>query len=200
MEGDLNTRRWIKVRRDKGQTIPATIEHADAMMQELIMLLHHYSTSKIVEIISKVQRPVMKAYDRPTGLWVAVVGPNDWKSKHRGDLLDQNLYEVKLAGKHNLLFMNTREQLSAFTKAYGLKLKGETRIAIDWAKVAAEYQGVIIAFFFAEHDDYDDLFWYGAWGCASGCIWDKYAISGVSLIREGDQFLGLKFLPTVSFE
>ena len=164
------------------------------------MLLHHYSTSKIVEIISKVQRPAMKPYDRPTGFWVSVVGPNDWKSKHRGDLLDQNLYEVKLSGKHNLLFMSTREHLSAFTKAYGLKLRDETRVAIDWTKVAAEYQGVLIAPFFAEHDDYDDLFWYGAWGCASGCIWDKDAISGISLIREGDPFLGLKFLPTVSFE
>lgn len=81
------------------------------MMQKLTMLLHHYSTSKIVEIISKVQRPVIKPYDRPTGFWVSVVGPNDWKSKHRGDLLDQNLYEVKLAGKHNLLYMNTRERL-----------------------------------------------------------------------------------------
>jgi len=178
----------------------ADIEYADAMMRESIMLLHHYSTSKIIEITSKVQRPVMKPYDRPTGFWVSVVGPNDWKSKHRGDLLDQNLYEVKLAGEHNLLFMNTREHLSEFTKAYGIKLKGETRIAIDWARVAANYQGVIIAPFFTEHEDYDDLFWYGAWGCASGCIWDKNAISGISLVREGDQFLGLKYLPTVSFE
>ncbi len=137
---------------------------------------------------------------RPPDAVLSFVGPNDWKSKHRGDLRDQNLYEVKLAGKHHLLFMSTREQLSAFTKAYSLKLKDETRIAIDWTKVAAEYQGVLIAPFFAEHDDYDDLFWYGAWGCASGCIWDKDAISGISLIREGDQFLGLKFLPTVSFE
>jgi hypothetical protein len=54
--------------------------------------------------------------------------------------------------------MNTREHLSVFTKAYGIKLKGETRIAIDWAKVAADYQGVIIAPFFTEHEDYDDLF------------------------------------------
>ena len=59
------------------------------------MLLHHYSISKIVEIMSKVQRPVMKPYDRHTGFWVSVVGPNDWKSKHLGDLLDQNLYEVR---------------------------------------------------------------------------------------------------------
>ena len=120
----------------------AAIEYADAMMRESIMLLHHYSASKIVEIISKVQRPVMKPYDRPTGFWVSVVGPNDWKSKHRGDLLDQNLYEVKLAGEHNLHFMYTREQLSVFTKAYGIKLKGETRIAIDWAKVAADCRHV----------------------------------------------------------
>lgn len=164
------------------------------------MLLNHYSTSKIVEIISKVQCPVMKPYDRPTGFWVSVVGPNDWKSKHPGDLLHQNLYEVKLASEHNLLFMSTREQLSEFTKEYGLKLIGEARIAIDWPKVAADYRGVIIAPFFAEYDDYDDLFWYGAWECASGCIWDINAISGISLVREGDQFLGLKYLPTVSFE
>ncbi len=170
------------------------------MMRESIMVLHHYSTSKIVEIISKVQHPVMKPYDRPIGFWVSVVGPNDWKSMHRGYLLDQNLYEVKLASEHNVLFMSTRKQLSVFTKEYGLKLRGETRIAIDWRKVAADYQGVIIAPFFEEHDDYDDLFWYGAWGCASGCIWDKSAISGISLVRGGDQFLGLKYLPTLPFE
>lgn len=93
--------------------------------------------------------------------------------------------------------MASKEQLFAFTKTYGIQLEGETRIAIDWPKVASEYQGVMITPFFTE---YDDLFWYGAWGYASGCIWDKAAISGIGRSRDGDPFEGLEHLPSVSFE
>jgi hypothetical protein len=152
----------------------------------LPMLLHHYSDNKISEIITKGQSSEKKHYTRPIGLWVSVVGDDDWKSLSIGDLRSQNQYEITLADEARILFLNGEEQLLEFTQAFGLKPSGEQRIAIDWVQVAIMYHGLIIAPYRAELTESDALFWWGAWGCASGCIWNKDAISEIKLIREGE--------------
>jgi len=58
--------------------------------------------------------------------------------------------------------------------------------------VAVEHQGFIIAPYIAEHTRYPTLFWYGAWGCASGCFWNKDAISEIKLIRDAEPFWWFK--------
>ena len=156
------------------------------------MLLHHYSSNKINEILSKGQSTEQKHYTRPTGLWVSVVGDRDWPSLEPGDLRSQHQYEITLAGEATIRFIHDRAQLSEFTKRYGLKPRGERRVAIDWTKVAAEHQGLIIAPYIAEHTRYSTLFWYRAWGCASGCIWKREAICKIRLIREAEPFWWFK--------
>ncbi len=152
------------------------------------MLLHHYSSNKISEILSKEQSTEKKFYTKPNGLWVSVVGDNDWKSNSGGDLRSQNQYEIILADEAKILFLDSEEQLSGFTQTFGLKPRGEQRTAIDWVQVAIKYQGMIIAPYRAELTESDALFWWGAWRCASGCIWNKDAISEIKLIREGEPF------------
>jgi hypothetical protein len=156
------------------------------------MLLHHYSSNKINEILSKEQSTEQKHYTRPKGLWVSFVGDRDWPSMNPGDLRSQHQYEITLADEDKIRFIDGRKQLSEFTKKYGLKPSGERQIAIDWVKVATEHQGLIIAPYIAEHTRYPTLFWYGAWGCASGCIWNKDAISEIKLIREAEPFWWFK--------
>jgi hypothetical protein len=150
------------------------------------MLLHHYSSNKINVFLSKEQPTEQKCYTRPKGLWVSVVGPRDWPSMEPGDLISQHQYEITLAAKAKILFIDERSQLSEFTERYGLLPRGEQRIVIDWVKVAIEHQGLVIAPYIEEYTDYPDLFWYGSWGCASGCIWNKEAIAGSKLIREAE--------------
>ena len=58
--------------------------------------------------------------------------------------------------------------------------------------MATEHQGLIIAPYIAEYTRYPTLFWYGAWGCASGCIWSEDAISEIKLIREAEPFWWFK--------
>jgi hypothetical protein len=152
------------------------------------MLLHHYSDNEIKEISTKEQSTEQKHYTRPRGLWVSVVGDNDWRSYKGHDLREKYQYEITLADEAKVLFLSSKEHLSAFTKEYGLKPIGEQRIAIDWVKVATEYKGLVIAPYVTEQYENDTLFWVGAWSCASGCIWDKDAISLLKLIREAEPF------------
>lgn len=161
-------------------------------MKQLCMLLHHYSSTKISEIFSKEQSTKQKHYTRPRGLWVSVVGDKDWPSMRPGDLRSQHQYEITLADRAKILFLNIEEQLSEFTQTFGLKPSGEQRIAIDWVQVAIGYQGMIIAPYRAELTGSDALFWWGAWGCASGCIWNKDAIAEITLIREAEPFWWFK--------
>ncbi len=156
------------------------------------VLLHHYSDNEIEEIFSQEQSTEQKHYTRPRGLWVSVVGDRDWPSLKPGDLRSQHQYEITLADDAKILWIDGKVQLSAFTKEYGHKPSGERRRAIDWVRVATEHQGLIIAPYIAEHTKYPTLFWYGAWGCASGCIWNKDAISEIKLIRAGEPFWWLK--------
>jgi len=159
------------------------------------MLLHHYSSNVINEIASKEQSKELKHYTRPTGLWVSVVGDRDWPSMKPGDLRSQHQYEVTLAEEAKVRFIDSRERLSDFTKQYSVKPSGERRRAIDWVRVAAEHHGLIIAPYIAKHTRYPTLFWYGAWGCASGCIWNRDAISEIRLIREAEPFWWFKENP-----
>lgn len=152
------------------------------------MLLHHYSSNKINEILSKEQSTEKKFYTRPIGLWVSVVGDSDWTSNSGVDLRSQNQYEITLANAAKILFLDSEEKLSGFTQKFGLKPSGEQRTAIDWEQVATEYEGMVIAPYREELTESDDLFWWRAWGYASGCIWNKDAISEIKLIREGEPF------------
>ena len=103
------------------------------------------------------------------------------------------ILEIILAGEAKICFIDSREQLSEFTKKYGLRPGGERRVpAIDWMRVATEHQGLVVAPYIAEHTRHPTLFWYGAWGCASGCIWNKDAISEIKLIREAEPFWWFK--------
>jgi hypothetical protein len=55
---------------------------------------------------------------------------------------------------------------------------------IDWSKVAAKHQGIIIApYCYARRLTYHTAWYYG-WDCASGCIWDLKAIQSVEVAQE----------------
>ncbi len=115
---------------------------------------------------------------KPRGLWVSVDGPRDWPEwcadENFRDTKAQHRYRVTLASSANILTLSTVESLVGFDIEYG---DGGDLGLIDWALVAAKYQGIIIAPYQWGHRL--GMLWYYGWDCASGCIWDASAIASV---------------------
>jgi hypothetical protein len=139
------------------------------------MRLLHYSNEPLTSVHSVEQRPHFK----PCGLWVSVEGPDDWKSwcKDQPSFpLGQIEHEVILAPGANILVISTPSELDDFAARYG-NPEARTRLeSMDWGRVARDYQGLIIAPYIWERRLSEHTFWYYAWDCASGCIWDAAAI------------------------
>ena len=120
---------------------------------------------------------------KPRGLWVSVEGPDDWWSWCEGEgyRWDRLLltYVITLRETARILWIKDREALHAFDAQYGTSiadvlLPRAYASAVDWAKVAEDYDGIIIAPYQWEHRL--EIMWYYTWDCASGCIWNSRAI------------------------
>ncbi len=126
-----------------------------------------------------------KAGYKPAGLWVSVDGPDDWPAwcerEEFRDLTRQHEHRVTLASDARVLHLATVDDLRAFTRRFPDEYFGLLGF-IDWAAVAAEYQGIVIAPY--QWLARFELGFYYGWDCASGCIWDPAAIASVELIRE----------------
>lgn len=161
------------------------------------MNLTHYSDQPTTlgrERIYKQQK--MRSWvDKPRGLWVSVDGEDDWKSWCEGQPFNlEGLkfpHRVVLADDANVLHIATPEEFLAFVDSYGvpdptwddrLNVLNHDYVAIDWTKVAGEYDGIIIAPYRWEFR-LSFMFYYG-WDCASGCIWNLNAIKEFEL-KEG---------------
>lgn len=127
---------------------------------------------------------------KPTGLWVSSDGPDSWESWCRGqEYCLGNLahkHRVTLKRKAKILHISTPQEFDAFCAWYTPPLwlggKQLPPTIIDWERVAAMYQGILIAPHLPERH-HDGPIWYYIWDCASGCIWDANAISSIELVN-----------------
>ena len=143
---------------------------------------------------------------KPVGLWVSVKGDDDWWwwcHDRAGDDDEPfeaesfaHAYRVHLAPGHNVLHIQSGQELEEFHTAYAAPTEFEDHMAehfghfgeeflrlrwpIDWAKVALDCQGLIIAPYQWNHRL--SMMWYYGWDCSSGCIWDLSAIKSVEEI------------------
>lgn len=134
-------------------------------------------------------------YGKPVGLWISPHGEDDWA---QWCLSESHLapwrYRVTLDLFAQILWIDDAEGLIDFHTTYCTEtdfsrlmekdpILSENGFAyrqrpIDWGKVAADYDGLIIAPYlwsqrlFGPH-------WYGGWDCASGCIWTASAVLAV---------------------
>jgi hypothetical protein len=139
--------------------------------------LLHYSTDAIAEVRSV---PQNDERFKPKGLWVSVEGEQDWKSwcesENFADLSRQMEYRVILSDEANILYLRDAYDIDRFTGKYRL---GTYRV--DWAAVAAKYDGIVIApYCWDRRLDYSSD-WYYPWDCASGCIWNARAVAALEL-------------------
>lgn len=130
--------------------------------------------------------------DKPYGLWLSVDEQYDWAEWCRDEnFIDtdrQYCFDVVLAPDARLLWLSSAEDIDSFTEEY----RGEETFdssymlgtwTMDWAKVAARWQGIVISPYQWSRRLTGIARWFYGWDCASGCIWDASAIAEVSLTR-----------------
>lgn len=162
-----------------------------------------------VELIHYANHPV--AFDRgriyeqppshkPDGLWVSVVGEDDWAAWIAQEREDRSAlryaYRVELAPGYNICWITTAEGIDDFHAQYSYEDDFNRHMArqafsviddeflrrqwpIDWVKVAAVYDGLIIAPYQWSRRLGGPM-WYYSWDCASGCIWNTQAVMSLS--------------------
>jgi hypothetical protein len=183
-------------------------------MEVVGVRLVHYSDTPVPEVRSVAQPiypseilRMISVVSKPEGLWLSVEGfGRTWPDycKVMRCKPGRLRYAVRLAPGAKVLRLSSADDLDAFTERYGFPdadtfpgkavvgvddpmagvFGGFDRSGIDWPKVAAEHQGIIIAPFVWSRRLH--LAWYYGWDCASGCIWDAAAVASIKqIVRAG---------------
>lgn len=141
------------------------------------MRLLHYSHAPIGPIHSMGQATGRALRgDKPNGFWVSVKGERDWPefcySEHWNLESFKHAYEITIDASANLLKIESYDALQAFNQSFRID-----RDRVNWIRVAACYQGIVIAPY--QWEARFSLSWYYSWDVASGCIWDAKVITSV---------------------
>lgn len=136
---------------------------------------------------------------KPVGLWVSVPGGDpDWPEwcREQEFALSRLAYRsrVRLSASANVLLVETPSALDLVHQQYSVRDdRMEEALAhvgsapgrrprrywpMDWRRVAADYQGIVVTPFLWSRR-LDGPSWYYGFDCASGCIWDLDAIESV---------------------
>lgn len=121
---------------------------------------------------------------KPHGLWVSVPGEDDWVSWNKVEqwaFIDY-AYRVVLHAEADVRVMSDVNEFDAFHREYSVAppwrpTADEWLRDIDWARVASDCDGVVIAPYLWNRRM--NPHWYYSWDCASGCIWNLSAIRKV---------------------
>jgi hypothetical protein len=152
------------------------------------LTLSHYTRAETVDPISITQSGRLD--HKPRGLWVSVDGPDDWPAWCRDEMpgaIGSNHLRVTMHDDARILHLSGKSDLVEFTTRYGQQAwPGAHSNWIQWADVARDHQGIIIAPYCWPARLDPDTYWYYSWDCASGCIWDAAAIAKVSPADEAD--------------
>lgn len=157
------------------------------------MNLTHYSDELVtLDRDRKYEQPSPDSFaHKPKGLWLSVDGEDDWAwwCVGEGFMVDslKHAHRVTLSDKANVLHIATQTQFVEFDNTYSVPEEGrlpashyyrELRTdAIDWRKVVAGYDGIIIAPY--QWDFRLSHMWYYPWDCSSGCIWNLDVIESM---------------------
>lgn len=134
-------------------------------------------------------------FGKPAGLWVSVVGDDDWRewctSEHFRDVDTQIAYRIELKTDANILHLSKSFEIDDFHDQFSIKedsspLNPWPRDEINWREVATLYDGIIIApYQWTRRLDGPASAWYYGWDCASGVIWNaERAVEKLTLIAQ----------------
>lgn len=150
----------------------------------------HFSKFEIEEIYSVDQN--VNPFFKPRGLWFEVEGDDSWQiwceENSFGNLTDQFHYRLNIDHSAKILKITNPAEIDQFHLEYQLSIPKYPNVLageyIDWAKIACDYDGILITPFIWERASFTHLCyrWYSAWDVASGCLWRPKG-SKVELIR-----------------
>lgn len=143
------------------------------------LALSHFTVAPVSELQRR--EPGADPHWKPNGLWVSVDGTDDWLShcrRARGrsrPVSYPHRYRVRLRRDCRVALLESLEDMETFSEMYPGWRPYEN--AGVWSRVSEEWDGIIVAPFqpwanFAN----ERFYWYTAWDCASGCIWDPRAV------------------------
>lgn len=154
--------------------------------------LRHYSDRPVVLDRTHRYHSSIRRFDKPLGFWVSVKGEYDWPEfcdsegfKHERLAVE---HEVRLAPQANILLIDSPGKMLSFSQEYGMQVfPSEKRNSIEWERLYAEYDGIIIAPY--QWQFRHSMIWYYSWDVASGCIWNLDMIeavepTGVDVLQE----------------
>lgn len=132
-------------------------------------------------------------HGKPVGFWISPQGEDDWAEwclRESGNLGEWR-YRVTLDPFAQLLWINDAPGLIAFHNTYAVETEFDRKYTrkiygagnnqpwpIDWEKVAADYDGLIIVPYIWSQRLLGPQWYYG-WDCASGCIWNASSVLAV---------------------
>lgn len=120
---------------------------------------------------------------KPSGLWVSVgtAWPEWCLAEEFGVDRLVSVNRIVLAPNANILRLASPRDLDDFTGAYSTDARDSvSRYSIAWDRVAARYDGILIAPYVWERRM--ALLWYYGWDCASGCLWNARAVSSIETV------------------
>ena len=150
--------------------------------------LVHYSRWPLKEVWDCRRKQAVAC--KPDGLWASCdeyeMNWPHWCREAGFELASFNVAQrVHLAPAANVLVVSGASAIDAFTKRYettgrlGRLMDGWM---IDWPRVAADYQGIVITPYCWSRRLATG--WYHGWDCASGCIWDPAAVQRIERLPE----------------
>jgi hypothetical protein len=147
--------------------------------------LLHYTEHPWPKRLKWCDRAPVDEIFKPSGIWVTTEGEDSWFNWCIGERFNierlQFVHRVHLRAGARICWIMTVEELDAFTAKYGVSpYPGGARIWIDWRRVMTTYDGLIIPEYFWERRNHFETSWYYTWDCASGCIWNRKAITRVT--------------------
>ncbi len=94
-----------------------------------------------------------------------------------------------LVANANILRCRDKLDVLCLTERYGIDVPRYSWAskAVDWTRIASEYQGIIIAPYVWECRLNDSCNWYYGWDCASGCIWDAAAVALIEPLQQREE-------------
>ena len=149
------------------------------------MQLVHYSAEPVTAVRSVEQ--VAEPHFKPRGFWLSDdAAEQSWPEWCKGE--DWGLerlalaHAVTLRADARILRAASAAEIDRLTKLYNAPLYPGCRFgqALDWARVATEYQGIIITPYIWSRRVDGEAGWYYTWDCASGCIWDAAAVESIT--------------------
>jgi hypothetical protein len=147
------------------------------------MFIHHSTRPlRLDELRDGDQKYATDYGAKPNGLWFSVGDGADWRAlvKERYDPDDiSHQTEVVLLQSANVYRISGAQDIDVFTAKYG-KPRNARVPAIDWARVATQFAGIVIAPHCKGRCDQEQTHWYKCWEVSSGCVW---AASAIKLLR-----------------